>query len=434
MSVTQRRLRKAAAVALVAVTALGAVAACSKKKDDTADSTGGQITLTVDTFGKFGYEDLYKAYEASHTNIKIEPRVIDKLGDYTPKLTQYLAAGSGAGDIVALEEGIIGQFKANPTQFVDLKPYVGDLSAEYIPYKWQNGLSSDGSKVIGLPTDEGGMAMCYRADLIKAAGLGDNRDAVSANWPTWDAFLATAQKYKAKTGKPLLDSTTTAFSAVMFQLGGDLFYDKSNNYVAGTSTTVKSAWDTAVKLIEGGASAKLATWSNDWVAGFKNGTFAATLCPSWMTGVIKGNAGDEGKGKWDIASVPGNGGNWGGSWLAVPTQSKHPKEAAELAKFLTSAESQVAAFKAAGPLPSNLKALDDPSFQAVTDDYFSGAPTGKIFGAGAKALQPVYLGPVHASIKEQAFEPQLQAIEQGKVKPADGFAKAVADGEKLAKS
>ena len=85
--------------------------------------------------------------------------------------------------------------------------------------------------------------------------------------------------------------------------------------------------------------------------------------------------------------MPGGGGNWGGSWLAVPTQSKHPKEAYELAKFLTSPEGQVAAFKEAGPLPSSPKALDDPAFLALTNDYFSNAPVGKIFGAGAKIAE-----------------------------------------------
>ena len=53
--------------------------------------------------------------------------------------------------------------------------------------------------------------------------------------------------------------------------------------------------------------------------------------------------------------MPGGGGNWGGSFLAVPTQSKHQKEAVELAKFLTSQASQLAAFKAAGNLPSSPK-------------------------------------------------------------------------------
>ena len=62
-------------------------------------------------------------------------------------------------------------------------------------------------------------------------------------------------------------------------------------------------------------------------------------------------------GKWDIATVPGGGGNWGGSWLAVPTPSKHQKEAIELIKFLTSGTSQLAAFKAEGNLPSLPHAL-----------------------------------------------------------------------------
>ena len=59
--------------------------------------------------------------------------------------------------------------------------------------------------------------------------------------------------------------------------------------------------------------------------------------------------------------MPGNGGNWGGSHLAVPKQSKHQKEAVELAKFLTSAKGQIGAFKAKGPLPSSPQALDDPA-------------------------------------------------------------------------
>jgi cellobiose transport system substrate-binding protein len=38
---------------------------------------------------------------------------------------------------------------------------------------------------------------------------------------------------------------------------------------------------------------------------------------------------------------------------------------------------------------------------------------GAIFGAGAKTLKPVTLGPKHQAVKERAFEPQLQAYEAG---------------------
>ena len=65
--------------------------------------------------------------------------------------------------------------------------------------------------------------------------------------------------------------------------------------------------------------------------------------------------------------MPGGGGNWGGSWLAVPAQSKYPKEAAKLAEFLTNAKSQVAAFKLKGPLPTNLEALKNPAFHGYTE-------------------------------------------------------------------
>ena len=91
--------------------------------------------------------------------------------------------------------------------------------------------------------------------------------------------------------------------------------------------------------------------------------------------------------------MPGGGGNWGGSWLAVPTQSKYPKEAAKLAEYLTNAKSQVEAFKLKGPLPTNLKALKNAGVPSYTNEYFSNAPTGKIFGESVAKIKPIYLGP-----------------------------------------
>lgn len=424
MSVISRR-RTFAVVALAAVTALGGLAACSKKAEETKD---GEIKLVVDHFGEFGYDDLVKQYMTDHPNIKIEIRKTAQLNDYRPLLVRYLATQKGAGDVVALEEGIISEFKANPANWVDLTPYVGDKRSEYLPWKYDIGKTSDG-KLLALPTDVGGLGVCYRKDLFEQAGLPTDRKAVSDLWPTWDDFIKVGVDYRAKTQKGLLDSVTTAFSASMSQTGGDLFYDKDFNIVADKSAAVKNAWDLAIKLADNGVTAKTRTWSDEWNAGFQQGTFAATLCPSWMLGIVEQNSGEANKGKWDLAAVPGGGGNWGGSFLAVPTQSKHPKEAAELAAFLTNAQSQVAAFKAKGPLPSNLKALDDPDFKAYKNPYFSDAPVGAIFGEGAKTLKPGIIGPKHQAVKERAFEPQLQAYEAGQISAADAWATAIKDSE-----
>ncbi len=363
-------------------------------------------------------------------------RNTEQLGDYRPKLVRYIATGKGAGDVVALEEGIINEFKINPGNWVDLNPLVGDLSSQYLPWKYELGKAPDG-RLIGLPTDVGSLAVCYRRDLFQAAGLPADRDAVSALWPTWDQFISTAQKYRTATGKGMLDSVTTAASAVVFQVGGENFYSADNqlykgdakpeNLVAANSPAVKQAWETAVKLINANATAKTATWSTEWNNGFKNGTFAATFCPSWMTGIVQNNSGAENSGKWDVAAVPGGGGNWGGSWLAVPTQSKYPTQAADLAKFLTSAEGQVAAFVAKGPLPTNLTALQNPQFQSYQNAYFNNAPTGKIFGGSVAGIKPLILGPKHAAVKEKAMEPALQALEQGKITEPEAWQQFLKD-------
>ncbi|MEV6690879.1 extracellular solute-binding protein [Micromonospora sp. NPDC051196] len=424
MNLTTRRTRLAAAT-LAAVTAVGGLAACGNDDDDAPAEGGKPAKLVVDTFGEMGYDELVKQYE-QQTGIKIELRKTAQLRDYRPKLVRYLATGKGAADVTALEEGILNEFKANSRNWVDLTSLIDDHSKEYLPWKWELGKAADG-RLIGLPTDVGSLAVCYRKDLFEAAGLPTERDQVSALWPDWNGFHQAGQKYKQATGKGFIDSITAVSNGVLFQQGSDLFYDKENNVIAKDSPAVKAAWDTATSMVD--ISAKAETWSPAWNAGFKQGTFAATFCPSWMLGIVEENSGEGNKGKWDVAAVPGGGGNWGGSWLAVPEQSQHQKEAAKLAEFLTNASGQVAAFKAAGPLPTNLEALKNEEFLNYTNEYFSGAPTGKIFGESVSKIEPVHLGPKHQAVKENAFEPAMRAFENGRASKDQAWAQFVKDAE-----
>jgi cellobiose transport system substrate-binding protein len=409
MSVSRRRSRL---VALTAVTAIVlGVTACGSDDSSGSEAGGKPDKLVIETFGEFGYDELVKQYEKD-TGIKVELRKTAQLNEYRPKIVRSLATGKGVADVVALEEGILNEFKTNPANWADLTPLVADHSTEYLPWKWELGKAADG-RLMGLPTDVGSLAVCYRTDLFKAANLPTERDAVTALWPDWPAFIETGKKYRAATGKGLLDSVTTAASAITMQVGGDIFYDAEDNIVADKSASVKQAWDTSLQMVDANITAKTATWSPEWSAGFKQGTFAATFCPSWMLGIVQDNSGAENKGKWDVAGVPGKSGNWGGSWLGVPERGKHKAEAAKLAEYLTSATSQVAAFKLKGPLPTNLEALKNPDFQAYTNPYFSDAPTGKIFGGSVEGIKPVHLGPKHQAVKEQAMEPALRAYENG---------------------
>ncbi|HEY1106847.1 MAG TPA: extracellular solute-binding protein, partial [Agromyces sp.] len=107
------------------------------------------------------------------------------------------------------------------------------------------------------------------------------------------------------------------------------------------------------------------------------------------------------------------------AFLTVPTTSKHPKEAAELAEYLTNAQSQVAAFQAAGTFPSNVEAQSDAGVPGESEltAFFNDAPIGEILGSRAEGVVAQYKGPDDSVIQEQVFGPSIQELDSGK---ADG--------------
>jgi cellobiose transport system substrate-binding protein len=429
-----RRSRLLSRLATVAVLALGA-AACGGGGDE---GSGGTITLTVDTFSTFGYEELFTRYEAAHPGIKIKHRNVVQLDEYLPRLERWIAAGRGAGDVVALEEGILTKFMAQPDRFVNLLDHgAGSMQGDFLDWKWKQALTRDGKHLVGLGTDVGGLAMCYRTDLFARAGLPTDREKVGALWPTWDAYIATGQKYAAKVkDAKFVDGAVNLYNSILAQQAsqtvGHSYFDPGDELVADSNPAVKSAWDTTVKIQRAGLSAGLKSFEPSWGTGLKEAEFATIACPSWMLGVIKENAGAEAAGKWDVAAIPGGAGSRGGSFLAVPRQSRHPEQAAALAKFLTSVDSQITAFKARNNLPSSPRALDDPAVRSFRNEYFNGAPVGEIYAGGAKALKPLYLGSDNNPVN-QRFEDALLALEQGRLAPDAAWRKALDDAEREAR-
>jgi cellobiose transport system substrate-binding protein len=63
----------------------------------------------------------------------------------------------------------------------------------------------------------------------------------------------------------------------------------------------------------------------------------------------------------------------------------------------------------------------------ATNDYFSGAPTGKIFGEGAQSFKPVYLGPKNQAVRDEV-ENALRSVEQGQRTPDQAWQDAVTKG------
>ncbi|MEV0630435.1 ABC transporter substrate-binding protein [Nonomuraea wenchangensis] len=391
---------------------------------------GEKIKLTVGLFGDFGFKPLYEEYKKTHPNIEIVENVT-QFNDHHNNLVKRLATNAGAGDVEAVEVGYISTFTAQPNKFVDLKQFGLDKrQSDYLDWKWQQGLSKDGGQVLGLGTDVGGLAMCYRKDLFKKAGLPTDRAEVAALWPTWEQYIETGKKFAAAdvAGAKFTDSPGEIFRAMVNQAPTGL-YDAQDNIIVESNPDVKKAWDLSNQLTQEGLTAKLAAFSPPWNTGFAKGSFATIICPAWMTGFIQEQAKDA-TGKWDIATVPGGSGNSGGSHLMVPKQSKHPKEAAELIDFLTSKDNQAKVFKEEGTFPSIPALYDDPSIQNFTKPFFGDAPIGKIYSEAAKALKPQHLGPKEADVRV-AIGNGLGRVEQGKQTPDEAWTQVLEDVKKI---
>lgn len=178
------------------------LAACgSGSGSKSAEGAGGHVTVTIDLFGSFGYQEagLYAEYEQLHPNIKIKQTDTEDEQDYWKSLQTHLIGGGGLADIQGLEVGRIASVtQQQADKFTDLKEYgAGALQSEFAAAKWAAATTKDG-KVLGLGTDVGPEAMCYRSDLFRAAGLPTDRTELATKWATWDGYLELGRQYAAK--------------------------------------------------------------------------------------------------------------------------------------------------------------------------------------------------------------------------------------------
>lgn len=416
-----------ARVTLVGLVGLALVTGCSGN----SGSSDGKITLTISAWGDFGINDLKAQYEAANPNI----RIVLNSGEYNAQhedLQKKLIAGSGAPDIAAVDEGFIVQFRGQADKFVNLLDKgASQYESRYLPWKWKQSLADGGGTQIGLGTDVGGLAMCYRTDLFAAAGLPTDRDKVSALWPTWDRFIEVGRTYVGRTGKKFIDSGTNIFNPVLGQQPVG-FYDE--NETLKMDGGPKVAFDIAAKAIGADLSANLTAFQPEWNQGFIKDSFAVLACPAWMQGHIKNTAPNT-SGKWDVAAVPGGGGNWGGSFLTVPKQGKHVDEAYKLLEWLVQPAQQIEIFKKVGNLPSQPALYEDPAIKSFTNPFFNNAPVGEIFSTAAKSLTPQYLGKKNGPTRV-AVEDVLNRLQGAdlKGKPDQAWTEAVKEAEKASKS
>jgi cellobiose transport system substrate-binding protein len=424
------RLRKFTALAGVASLAL--VAAGCSGGGDKAASADNPVTLTVTTFGTFGYDDLYAEYEKQNPGVTIEATNIDRGSNARTDAFTKLAAGSGLSDVTAIEEGWLGSIMEVSDQFVDLKEHgAEDIKGNWVDWKFKQGTDPDG-RVIGYGTDIGPQALCFNGKLFEAAGLPSDREKVAELFggkdASWDTYFKLGRQYKEATGKAWYDQSGFVWNSMVNQMD-EGYYTKDGKLNVEGNKEMRAKFDMLAAGTADGLSSNQTQF--DWGNGkaFVDGSFATHVCPAWMLGTIKGQLESAGGGAasgWDVADVfPGGASNWGGAFLSVPKSSKHPAEAAKLAAWLTAPEQQIKQSAAANNFPSTLEAQAKIVEAAKPNELFNNAPYGAIFESRAEGVIAQFKGPDDSVIQENVFGPALKMLDSGKGTADEAWNEAV---------
>ena len=392
------RRTKAGAIAGAAVIALVATG-CSTGAE--GGEAGGKIELTVATFNDFGYTDeLFAEYEKENPNVTVKQNKAATSDDARANYFTKLGAGSGLADVEAVEIDWFAELLQYSDKLTDLSS--PDVEGRWLDWKEAAATDADG-KLIAYGTDIGPEAICYRSDLFAAAGLPTDRTEVAALLEgDWENYFSVGEQFTAASDAAWFDGSGAMLQGILNQ-HEETLEATDGEVIATTNPVVKDAYEQVLDASPE-LSAHLKTWTDDWNAGFANGAFATVLCPSWFLGNIEGLSPDVTG--WDVANVfPGGGGNWGGSYLTVPAQGAHAKEAQKLAAWLTAPEQQLKSFVKTGNFPSQVALQDAPELLEVTRPFFNDAPVGELMAGRAAAV------PAEAPFKGIKYFPVMKALQ-----------------------
>ena len=294
----------------------------------------------------------------------------EKVGydDTHKRLLTSLVAGSGAPDICSIEIGYVGTFSSKGG-LVDMMaaPYdAGQFKNDMVAYKWQQGSSADG-RLLCMPWDIGPAAFWYRTDLFQKAGLETDPDKLQARVKTWDDWFQLGEDLRKKLPSTALvaDAFQDVYTTMVEQQGHGWFNGNKVLFEEKATKPLQRAVDARKRKID----ANIAWWGAEWDTGLKKDAFAAMNIACWEQSGLS-TSDPQYNGKWRIIRLPEGDCNMGGSFMAIPQQSKHADAAWEFVKYcLCTAEGQNLIFKNSGVFPAYKPAWKDPLYDQPVEFY-----------------------------------------------------------------
>jgi len=348
-----------------------------------------KTTLTVASFPSFDRSvkaaiPLYK---------KIKPDVEIKLvslayGDHHNAMTTALATGANLPDVMAVEVGFVGKFvDSGGLEDLSKPPYNAMQYADKLVKFTVPQTMGGGGNMACMPADIGPGTLFYRKDLADKAGV-----TVDELTKTWESYIESGKKFKAKTGAYLINHANELKEIVIradLKDGEGIYFDKKHNILVDSPRFAK-AFKLGKKVRDAGLDGKIAAWSNEWSEGFRRGKLATQMSGAWLAGHFSEWLAPKTKGLWRAAQLPnGAFAFWGGSYYALPKKAEHKAEAWEFIKFMTlNKDMQIEALRKLDAFPALLAAFDDPFIDQPVE-FLGGQKARQLWRTAAKKIPAV---------------------------------------------
>lgn len=291
----------------------------------------------------------------------------------TDRLALYLQLlASGADDIDVLQIDVVWA-GVLASHLVDLRPFVGDAPKQHFPALIENDVVA--GRLVAMPWWADVGVLYYRADLLKTYGFQPPR--------TWQELTETARSIQESEraagnhrmwgfvfqGKAYEGLTCNALEWIA-SFGGGSIVDSTGRITVNNEHTVE-ALELAAQWVGKISPKGVLNYGEEAARGvFQTGN--AVFMRNWPYAYSLSQSDDSPvRGAVGVTPLPysADGGHeaaaLGGWHLAVSRYSRHPKEAAELVVFLTSAENQKRRAIAASYNPTIPALYNDPDVLAA---------------------------------------------------------------------
>lgn len=406
-------MKKKVLCGLAALMLGGLLGACGSGENTTNSGKGGSsedITLKmwVGTNQAKGYREVTDKF-TKETGIKVEVNEVDEADD------ALLKDAEAAADLMRLPHDQLGQLVEAGTVYENEK-YGGEIQEESIPMALD--AATYKGKTYGYPASADAMFLFY-----------DKRVFSEEDLATLDGILA-----KGKVGLNIAEAGADYRLTPWFIANGAELYGKDGEDVNGTTLNNKQGLHVLQWIGKAKSNENIVAVNNDEISALKEGKIQALFSGVWNTANVKEILGDNmgtvvypkhdfGDGQVNLKAFSGV------PIFVVNSATQHPSEAMDLAKYVTSEESQVALFQSINTIPANKKALandvvqNDPVAatvsQVTTDEHsvlMPSLPEMKNFWPNMNAiLVDAYQG----KLAESEMQAKLDKLVQDVSKPVE---------------